>query len=94
MARRLNGRRSKGAEGPEWFAPKRYGYGAGLPIAWQGWAVLIVYLAVVIGFAAAFPHRPAVVLGIMAPATVSLLIIAARTTRGGWRWRWGKEDGK
>ncbi len=19
-----------------WFAPKRYGYGAGLPIAWQG----------------------------------------------------------
>ena len=21
-----------------WFAPKRFGYGAGLPIAWQGWA--------------------------------------------------------
>ena len=27
-------------DGPEWFAPKRYGYGSGLPIAWQGWAVM------------------------------------------------------
>ena len=24
-----------------WFAPKRYGFGAGLPIAWQGWALLL-----------------------------------------------------
>ncbi len=23
-----------------WFTPKRYGYGAGLPVAWQGWALL------------------------------------------------------
>ena len=22
-----------------WFAPKRYGYGAGAPISWQGWAL-------------------------------------------------------
>ena len=25
----------------DWFAPKRFGYGAGLPIAWQGWALII-----------------------------------------------------
>ena len=29
------------SDGPEWFAPKRYGYGSGLPISWQGWAVLL-----------------------------------------------------
>lgn len=23
-------------EDGDWFAPKRFGYGAGLPIAWQG----------------------------------------------------------
>jgi hypothetical protein len=23
----------------DWFAQKRYGFGAGLPIAWQGWLI-------------------------------------------------------
>ena len=32
-----------------WFAAKRYGYGAGLPIAWQGWLVLSAYIAAIIG---------------------------------------------
>ena len=31
-----------------WFAPKRFGYGAGLPIAWQGWALLAGYIAVML----------------------------------------------
>jgi hypothetical protein len=30
--------------------------------------------------------------GIVLGATAALLVIAARKTRGGWRWRWGKED--
>jgi len=29
-----------------WFPAKRYGWGWGLPVAWQGWAVLIAYAAV------------------------------------------------
>ncbi|WP_243403462.1 MULTISPECIES: hypothetical protein [Bacteria] len=44
-----------------WFAPKRFGYGAGLPIAWQGWAVLVAYLAVVIGVSRLWPHAAAFV---------------------------------
>ena len=35
-------------DGPEWFAPKRYGYGSGLPISWQGWAVTIAFVAIVV----------------------------------------------
>ena len=31
----------------DWFAPKRFGYGAGLPIAWQGWVVMAAYFATV-----------------------------------------------
>jgi hypothetical protein len=24
--------------------------------------------------------------------TAALMVICARTTRGGWRWRWGEDD--
>jgi hypothetical protein len=27
-----------------WFRAKRYGWGWGLPIRWQGWAVLIAFI--------------------------------------------------
>jgi hypothetical protein len=39
-----------------------------------------------------FAHRPIIVFAIMVPAVVALLVITARTTRGGWRWRWGEEE--
>ena len=79
---------------PEWFAPKRYGIGSGLPISWQGWVVLLVYLALLglasfliiyswIGFAS-----------VVIMLTAALMLISMKTTRGGWRWRWGKEDEK
>ena len=37
-----------------WFRAKRIGYGTGLPIAWQGWVMLLVHCAVIIGLALAF----------------------------------------
>jgi len=80
------------SDGPEWFAPKRYGYGSGLPISWQGWAVTIGFLAIAIAVVIAFRARPLVMFAIMVPATTALLVICASTTRGGWRWRWGDED--
>ena len=76
-------------DGPEWFAPKRYGMGSGLPIAWQGWLVLALYLAV---FGAAFlflGENSAAFAAIVIIATAILLVVTARTTKGGWRWRWG-----
>lgn len=74
-------------EGPEWFAPKRLGYGAGLPIAWQGWAVLIAYLAVMTGLAFLAGERPLIAFPFMGFATFLFVLVAARTTRGGWKWR-------
>lgn len=79
-----------------WFAPKRYGYGAGLPVAWQGWAVLAAYLAINLG--AAYGLRRLipvidifvpVIFGIAVVSTIVLIIICAMTTKGGWHWRWG-----
>lgn len=76
----------------DWFAPKRYGYGAGLPIAWQGWAVLIAYLVVTIGAAIwLFPRHPIAALAIMGLATAALFPVTKRHTKGGWKWRSGEE---
>jgi hypothetical protein len=80
------------SERPEWFAAKRYGYGAGLPISWQGWLVTLVYVAVVGVAVRLFRDSPLAIAGIVVPATAALLVITARTTRGGWRWRWGWDD--
>jgi hypothetical protein len=80
------------SSGPEWFAPKRFGYGAGLPIAWQGWVVTIGYV-VLLGLATLLiPFSLIAYFSIVATLTAILILISARTTRGGWRWRWRDPD--
>ncbi|ESQ83520.1 hypothetical protein AEAC466_12655 [Asticcacaulis sp. AC466] len=79
-----------------WFAPKRYGYGAGLPIAWQGWALIAGYFLIFIG-AINFSEQDkpgstfmsVVGMAILGVATVAFVLICAAKTKGGWRWRWG-----
>ena len=75
-----------------WFAPKRYGLGAGLPIAWQGWAILVATIAIVVAVGTLLADRPLLQAAIIFPLIVLLIIVTAKKTRGGWRWRWGKED--
>ena len=79
-------------DGPEWFAPKRYGLGSGLPIAWQGWALTLGFVAIVIWLSVRFAERPVVLFAALAPFAIAFMVICARTTWGGWRWRWGEED--
>ena len=81
-----------------WFRPKRYGYGAGLPVSWQGWAVLAVYvgaLVILYWFAQRYFAQPQRVMiqavGVLI-ATAALVLICAAKTEGGWRWRWGDDD--
>ena len=80
----------------DWFLPKRYGYGAGLPIAWQGWALLAGYSLVLVmcGLLVAWDAEVGALaaLALFVPATAALLYIAASKTRGGWRWRWGRDE--
>ena len=80
------------SDGPEWFAPKRYGYGSSLPIAWQGWALTLGFVALAIGLSVVFARQPVKLFAILAPLVIAFMVICARTTRGGWRWRWGEED--
>lgn len=75
-----------------WFAPKRIGYGAGLPIAWQGWALMIGYILLIALAGLILPYTIIGYISVIAMLTVPFLVIVARTTRGGWRWRSGEED--
>jgi hypothetical protein len=81
------------ADRPEWFSAKSHGLGAGLPVAWQGWALTLAFVAILTGagFLLAEENSWAFV-SITVTLTAIFLLIAAKTTRGGWRWRWGKEE--
>jgi hypothetical protein len=77
---------------PEWFAPRRYGFGSGRPISWQGWVVTIAYVAAMSVVAFLFHERPYQLIAALIPLAAMFMVISAKTTRGGWRWRWGGED--
>ncbi|MCC8396744.1 hypothetical protein LJ656_29560 [Paraburkholderia sp. MMS20-SJTR3] len=75
-----------------WFAAKRYGWGWGLPVRWQGWATLTAYLVllgvVVFGFRpAGHPFAFAVLVGVLTAAFVAVCWIKGEPAR----WRWGKD---
>jgi len=80
------------SDDPEWFAPKRFGYGAGLPISWQGWTLLLGYLGLIAIACFLIPYTIIGYIAVVALLTAPFVTVVARTTRGGWRWRWGKED--
>ncbi|HEY8228854.1 MAG TPA: hypothetical protein VIG31_00195 [Rhodanobacteraceae bacterium] len=74
-----------------WFPAKRYGWGWGLPVVWQGWAVLIGYLVAVTLIASWVPPHadPESFLGLLVAVTLLLGLIV-------WRkgeppdWHWGE----
>lgn len=74
-----------------WFPAKRHGWGWGLPSAWQGWIVLLVYVAMIALLAWHVPPR-------IHPFLFAGLVVLASALLG-WvcwakgeppSWRWGK----
>ena len=81
------------SDGPEWFAPKRYGFGSGLPISLAGLGRHDRLHAVAVPARSLLLHeRPYQLIAAIVLPTVLFMVISAKTTRGGWRWRWGEED--
>ena len=79
-------------DNPEWFAEKRFGCGSGLPIAWQGWALSAAFATLIFAAWYFLRHKALAFVSVIVPVSVIFMIICARTTRGGWHWRWGKDD--
>lgn len=75
-----------------WFPAKRYGWGWGIPATWQGWLVLVVFVALVAG--GAFVIRPrehlAVYLIYVGALSCALTAVCWFTGEPA-RWRWGAD---
>ena len=74
-----------------WFGVKRYGYGWGLPVRWQGWVVLVGYFALLFGGIYYFEPQqngPALFLYLVLLTLALIAIIVIKGERP-VRWRWG-----
>ena len=74
-----------------WFAAKRWGLGGGLPIAWQGWVMMTLHLAMVFVVAAVFQRHSLAQLIVTVAVGVAPFPLYAAKTKGGWRWRSGDD---
>lgn len=79
-----------------WFRPKIYGYGA-TPSTWEGWVVIAVHVALVLGcvFLMIWYQENysliAASLTVMALSTAGMVWVCWHKTDGAWGWRWGKK---
>lgn len=78
--------------GAYWFPAKRYGWGWGPPTTWQGWVVLVVWIAAfIVGTIRLHHEHTALVLGY--GLAMTFLLIAICYWKGEPpKWRWGESD--
>ena len=71
-----------------WFPAKRYGWGWGPPRCWQGWVVMIVWIAAVALGGVFLENNTKGFIGYAIVLTAILLVIVV--IKGDPpRWRWG-----
>lgn len=78
-----------------WFPAKRYGWGWGLPTCWQGWVVMIVWLALTIGGVDALQpclNTHPILFECFVWGMALVLIIICYWKGEKPRWRWGDKD--
>jgi hypothetical protein len=76
-----------------WFPAKRYGWGWGFPITWQGWVVLALFLGLIVGGALLFrvvAPQKALAAYLAYVGALSVLFVGVCWLKGEPpRWRWG-----
>lgn len=73
-----------------WFAAKRYGWGWGLPLTWEGWVVYVGWIAVFLGGLAALGlRRQSVLHFIFVVAMIGVLFAVCYWRGEPPRWRSG-----
>ncbi|MGY8661236.1 hypothetical protein Q3C01_02555 [Bradyrhizobium sp. UFLA05-109] len=73
-----------------WFPTKRYGWGWGFPITWQGWTVFAVFIVLLIGGAVVLPARQSPVIFVVYVVVLGLALVGVCWWKGEPpRWRWG-----
>lgn len=74
-----------------WFPAKRYGWGWGLPVTWQGWVVLAAYAGLAVAGGLLWPpsREPGAFVALVVVLS-TLLTIVCWVKGEPPRWRWGK----
>lgn len=75
-----------------WFPAKRYGWGWGPPVTWQGWAVLLAWMALLFGGFLVFAPMAPLAHALYALVMVAVLVAVCWAKGEPPRWRWG--DGR
>ncbi|MGA8171387.1 MAG: hypothetical protein WB816_11255 [Methylocystis sp.] len=75
-----------------WFPAKRYGWGWGLPITWEGWLTLVIFVVLIAAGGFIFPPKNAMAAYFIYIAILSLLLVVICWLKGEPpRWRWGDD---
>jgi len=78
---------------PYWFRAKRYGWGWGLPLTWQGWVALALFVVLLVADIVLFPPQSRLVPFLIYAITISVVFMAICWLKGEPpRWRWGDDD--
>ncbi|KWK84683.1 hypothetical protein WM16_02795 [Burkholderia ubonensis] len=76
-----------------WFPAKRYGWGWDLPVTWQGWVALLLYM---LGVAASAwllpPHDAPFAFGSCVAVLSAALVVVCWLKGEKPKWRWGDND--
>jgi hypothetical protein len=73
-----------------WFPAKRYGWGWGPPVCWQGWVVIVVWIMLLV--AGQLLLRRHIGWLVAYAAVLVLGLIGIGYSKGEKpRWRWGKD---
>jgi hypothetical protein len=77
-----------------WFPAKKFGYGWGLPITWQGWVVLLSYLLLIVGGSFILTGSPQKTkLFFMLALTLTIIFVYICYKKGEKpKWRWGDRN--
>ena len=71
---------------------KRYGWGWGLPVTWQGWLIVVAFIAMAVGGAFAFPPMTEPAAYFIYVAVLSFALVGVCWFTGEPpRWRWGDD---
>ena len=76
-----------------WFPAKRYGYGWGPPVCWQGWLFLVSWLVgLYAGVYFLRPDRHPVLFFVHLAVFISVLLLVCRLKGEKTGWRWGGKE--
>jgi hypothetical protein len=83
-----------------WFGLKKYGWGPGFPVSWEGWLVTVIILTLILIIAYVdgifyyildLRHIFRFLIDSFLTGTAIALIFADKI-KDGLKWRWGQED--